>query len=361
MTNSKEPKVAKSSAGSSFKRRPISAEQVALAQAAALSVPTGGDPRSAGALTMTSAAALPVTPTLAPSQGSTDDRAAPLFVFGKAVVGGVYEVPIPLITSNPAPPRSTYSSEDIDEMGRTLKANKQIQAANGFINKNGGVTLIEGETRFRGAKSIGWDTLRIEIKPEPESVRALYEQARAANVDRNEQTPIDDAFAWAALLEQGVYKSQAEIGRQFGKEPDEMSRIMGLAKLPKSIINVIYSYKNKHPELLSIKVLDAIRLYWGVKGDDATRDLIFRVVEEGLGYRDINRLRTSAEAQPVSRPRSICAPVVFGDKAKGELKLFAEEGRLELKVKNLTPEQANALTEQVKALFNQKFDAGTPS
>lgn len=337
-----------SSGRSSFRRVDLSAAHVAIAQAAAAGVPVGGDPRA-------EAVAAPVpAPVLTPSQGS--DGVMP-FVAGQARVGGVYDVPLNLLSPNPVPPRGTYAHEDVDSMGNSLRANGQIQAASGYINDEGGVTLIEGGTRLRGARSIGWSTLRVEIREKPADLLSLYEQARAANIDRNEQTPIDDAFAWKELLEKGIYKSQAEIGRRFGKQPDEMSRIMGLAELPQVIVSAIYSRKSETPELVSLKVLDALRRYWKVKGDEATRELVHHVVTDGLGYRDIDRLRTSAEAGPVHRPRAISAPVAFGSKAKGEMKIFPQ-GRFELVLKGLSETEAQDLSEKVRGLLVGKQAQG---
>lgn len=88
----------------------------------------------------------------------------------------------------------------------------------------------------------------------------------------------------------------------------------------------------EHSDLLSQKMLNALREYWEVQGeeqrDEATLELIAEVAKNGMGYRDVIARRKAFEKGPMKGPR-LTREVVTFQGAKGELKSF-EEGRVEL-------------------------------
>lgn len=339
-----------SSSKSTFKKRVVSSDRVAAAESVAAHAPIVGDPRL-----VVPASSLPVA--AAAEVGSIQDAAAgtPLFVQGQARVGFVYDVPLNLITSNPMPPRAVYTVDAVDDMSRELEKDGQITPATGYLNESGGVTIIDGETRFRGARSGGRPSLRIEIREKPDSDRTLYERARAANVERNEQTPLDDALRWRDMLGKGVYSSQAEIARVFGIGEDVVSRTIKLAEMPQKVIHAVAEW----PDLVNLRMLGALREFWAVKGDEETLELILEVAKSGLGYRDVMARRKAAEKGPVTRPRSTRETVAFRG-AKGEIKSFEKDGRLELVVKGLPDGDLGELIAKIRALF-PKAEEGAES
>lgn len=334
------------SSKSTFRRRAIDPSAVTQAESIASAAPIVGDPRMGSPAVMTSAHPLQQAAKAA-YVGSSQDASgkAQLYVPGSAVVGGIYEVPLSLITSNPMPPRAIYTPEMVDEMADQMEKSGQITAASGYINESGGVTLIEGETRFRAARSKGWASLRVEIRERPDS-KTLYKTARDANVRRNQQTPLDDALRWKDMLAKGIFESQAEIARELEIGPDEVSRTIQLAQLPARIIHAL----SVEPSLLNLKMLNALREFWQVQGDEATLALILEVVSQGLGYRDVVKRRQAAEKGPVKKPRASSESVVFRG-AKGEIKSFDKDGRLELVIKGLPKEDLEDLLGRIRAVF----------
>lgn len=315
---------------SSFKKRHVSSARVAAVEAVSASVPIVGDPR--------------MSPTeLGPTDG------VPIQIAQHAndyKVGGVYEVPLSLVKSNPFNPRAVYTSTAVDSMALSLSTSGQRISATGYLDERGGVILIEGETRLRGARAAGLSTLRIEIRPRPTSDQQLYEEARSANVERREQTPLDDAIKWTELLAKNIYPTQVSLAKALNLGEDYVSRTLSLAQLPTRLIHTLA----EHADLLNLKMLNALREYWQVQGDDATLELIFEVVKNGMGYRDVLSRRKAAASGPVKRPRSTRESLNFKG-AIGELKSFEEEGRVELSLKGLSPESALEITLKLKALF----------
>jgi len=317
-----------------FKKKTVSIERVAAVEMAAATAPIVSDPRVSA-----SAASAPPT-----QLGSIQDDKSAGTVYE---VGKVYDVPLAALKSNPVNPRAVYTTMAVDEMAVSLTTSGQRISATAYIGEHGEPILIEGETRLRGARAAGLPTLRVEIRPRPENDRALYEEARAANVERREQTPLDDAIRWRELLSKKVYPTQAALAKAMKLGEDQVSRTLSLATLPSRIVHACA----EHPSLLSLQMLNAVREFYEVKNsEDETIELVFEVARSGMGYRDVVARRKAAAKGPVRRPRSSREEVSFKG-AKGEFKTFEEDGRIELMLKGLSVEAAKEVAEKIKALF----------
>jgi ParB family chromosome partitioning protein len=263
-------------------------------------------------------------------------------------VGGVYDVPVQIINSNPFNPRYVYTKSAVDEMLISLTEHGQRISATGFLDGKGSVVLIEGETRLRASREAGLKTLRVEIKERPLTDKALYEEARAANVERRDQTPLDDAMRWKELLAKKVYDNQRALGIALNVPEDVVSRTLSLTGFNSFLINVVAEY----PELLTLKMLVALREFYEVKGVEPTHELILEVAKAGMGARDVTARRKSALNDPIKRPRSVREVIHYGG-AKGEIKAFEDEGRVEVSLSGLNAEESAAFTKAVKEILGK--------
>jgi len=315
-----------------FKKKPLATDRVAAVQDAASTAPIVGDPRMAPP-------AIHIELPKAQEVGSSQDPA-------KYEIGQAYEVPIGKIKSNSVNPRAIYTASAVSEMAASLLARGQGMSAIAYVNEEADIVLIDGERRLRGARTAGLPTLRVEIRPKPASERELYEEARAANVERKDQSPLDDAIKWKELIAKKIYPTQAALAKSLSLGEDHVSRTMSLAQLPSKVVQTVAEY----PELLSLKMLNAIREFWEVKGEEETLDLISDAAKNGMGYRDVAARRKAAAKGTVKRPRSTREQLTFRG-AKGEFKSFEEDGRIELKLKGLAPDVAEEISEKILALF----------
>jgi ParB family chromosome partitioning protein len=319
-----------------FKKKPLSADRVAEVEEAAATSPIVGDPRMTVAF-----------PAAVPKHSASADHLGSSQVATEAYEPGrIYDVPVGSLRSNPFNPRAVYTSTAVDDMAQSLASSGQRISATGYVGEGGEVVLIEGETRLRGARAAGLATLRVEIKPRPVSDRALYEEARAANVERRDQTALDDAIRWKELLAKKLYPTQTALAKAMNVGEDHVSRTLSLATLPPRVVHALV----ETPDLLSFKMLNAIREFWEVKDDESTLELVLEAAKTGMGYRDVVARRKAASQGPIKRPRASREPIVFRG-AKGELKSFEEAGRVELSLSGLTPEAAQELTTKLIALF----------
>ncbi|MCC7005913.1 MAG: ParB/RepB/Spo0J family partition protein [Ottowia sp.] len=327
----------------SFKKKVVAFERIAEVESVASVAPIIGDPRLGSSPLELIATHMPEL-----TVGSTKKVGSSQDVSGGYQVGGVYEVEVGQIKSNPFNPRAVYTSSAVNDMAQSMSNNGQRVSATAYVNDHGEVVLIEGETRLRGARAAGLPTLRVEIRPRPASDRELYEEARAANVERRDQSPLDDAIKWKELIEKKIYPTQVALAKALNLGEDHVSRTMSLANLPHRIIHSVA----ENTELLNHKMLNAIREYWAVKGDEDTLELILEVAKTGMGYRDVVARRKSAVKGPVKRPRSKIEKLTFRG-AKGEFKSFEEGGRIQLVLNGLSVDAAEEIGEKIKALFSK--------
>jgi ParB family chromosome partitioning protein len=331
-----------------FVRRSLDPSRVAAVEEIAAQAPIVGDPRIG--------APAPAQPTQAAESQSAasvapkDSLAAPQDSTPAYEVGKIYDLPLGLYRSNPVNPRAVYTLGAVSRMAKDLAARGQLVPASGYVDADGKtIVLIEGETRLRGAREASLPTLRVEIHNKPESDRALYEHARAANVVRNDQTPLDDAIRWRYLLDKGIYKSQVQLAAAMQVSEATVSRMLSLATLPTKVIHVLADT----PELQGLQMMNALREYFDVAGEDETIELMGEVVKAGMGYRDVVARRQAFGKEGVKRPRSFREPLVFRG-AKGELKTFEDGGRMELVLKGLAASDAEEIAAKIKALFTKE-------
>uniref|UniRef100_UPI003BEF1145 ParB/RepB/Spo0J family partition protein n=1 Tax=Burkholderia arboris TaxID=488730 RepID=UPI003BEF1145 len=315
-----------------FKKKAVAVERVAAVEDAASLAPIVGDPRMAPPVAT-------ISQLRGGEVGSSQEPA-------RYEIGQTYEVPVGKIKSNSVNPRAIYTASSVSEMAESLAARGQGQSASAYQDEAGDLVLIDGERRLRGARTAGLPTLRLEIRPKPASERELYEEARAANVERKDQSPLDDAIKWKELISRKIYPTQAALAKALKLGEDHVSRTLSLAQLPSKIVQAAAEY----PELLSLKMLNAIREFWEVKGEDETVGLISEAAKSGMGYRDVAARRKAAAKGTVRRPRSTREHLTFRG-AKGEFKSFEEDGRIELKLKGLAPDVAAEISEKILALF----------
>lgn len=250
------------------------------------------------------------------------------------IVGQTYEVPVKEIIQNPLNARRVVSQASLDEFAIKLKQEGQTTAALGYINAEGQVCLIDGHRRLAAIRINEFPKLRVEIRPEPADKKELYKSSRSANKDRENQTPLDDALAWKHLLDTGVYVSQAELAADQGEDITVVSRILGLATLPKSLIGMLA----ERPAMMNLRMLDALKKFNDVAGEEQTEALILEVASKDLSSRDVDARRVSLQKTPVTRARSAMRTEKY-DKGNSILKRFTGQGRLILEIRDVTDEK----------------------
>lgn len=251
------------------------------------------------------------------------------------------------IKENPWNARREFPSSKLESIASSLKEDGQLVPCAGFRGKDNRVTLIDGHCRLRAAMAVGIETLRVELRTAPESDKELYLLSREMNIERAEQTPVDDAIAWKLLLERKVFPNQSVLAKAVGESEGAVSKTISIADLPRSVIAAIA----EHHELSSLRPLYEIFLFWKARGDDETLELVAEAKKKGLSSRDIAARRRTAEKGTRQKPRSVRTTIRYKG-GIGELRRFDGDGRLEFSVRSLTVETLDELETKISEILS---------
>lgn len=153
------------------------------------------------------------------------------------------------IHTNPFNARKIYTDARVDEMAASLKQFGQ-QSPGIATERDGKIVLIAGEYRLRGLKRAGIDWMLLELVG-PVLDTDLYHLSLVENERRNSQTTLDTVLVWQDLLEKGVFRNQAEIAEKLKMSEPQVSKLMGILRLPDDVLEVVKG----DPESFSSNVL----------------------------------------------------------------------------------------------------------
>jgi ParB family transcriptional regulator, chromosome partitioning protein len=136
-----------------------------------------------------------------------------------------------LIRPNPMQPRTIFSSDGLEELAASIRANGIIQPL--IVRRMGdGYQIVAGERRWRAARIA--ELTEVPVVVQDVADRAMLELALIENIQREDLNPIETAHAFERLgRELGL--SQEEIGRRTGKDRTSIANIVRLLKLPKEV------------------------------------------------------------------------------------------------------------------------------
>jgi ParB family transcriptional regulator, chromosome partitioning protein len=141
------------------------------------------------------------------------------------------EIPIEQIVPNKYQPRSDFKSEELKQLSQSIKSNGVIQPI--IVRKSGSqYQLIAGERRWRAAQMAGYKTIPAVLQDVSE-YRTL-ELALIENIQRQDLNPIEEAAAYASLMER-FHLSQEEVAQRVGKDRSSVANYLRLLKLPAEI------------------------------------------------------------------------------------------------------------------------------
>lgn len=264
-------------------------------------------------------------------------------------VGEVVDVPLARIEKSKYNARRIVAAAKNEDLALSLEADRQLVPVAAFVMPNGRIGLIDGQRRFEAQRLRGAETLRCEIHEAPADNRALYLASRRANVERESQSPLDDALVWQDLLRDGIFVSQAELAREVGTTETTVSRTLGLVSIPTRFLHMIA----ERPELQNLRMLDALKRYFDAAGEEAFERMIYEVDHKGLSSRDVDSRRKAIERGPVSRPRSDQRELTFLN-GQATLKHFEAQGRIQLQIDAVRdPEIAQQLRERLQQVLNE--------
>ncbi len=153
---------------------------------------------------------------------------------GEQGAPGVRQVALASISPNPRQPRTRFDDAALDELAASIRVHGLIQPLVLTTNPQRPdlYWLIAGERRWRAAQRAG--LLNVPAVVREASSQQLVELALIENLQRADLNPLEEAQAYAALLDEfGL--TQAEVADRVGRSRSAVANTVRLLNLPASV------------------------------------------------------------------------------------------------------------------------------
>ena len=188
----------------------------------------------------------------------------------------VQEVDVKEIRPNPYQPRKIFTEEAIKELKDSIIQHGIIQPI--IVKKSiKGYDIVVGERRFRAAKLAGLNKVPVVIKDFTN--QQMMELAVLENLQREDLTPIEEAFAYQTLLDK-LEITQEELANRLGKSRPHITNHIRLLSLPESIQSLINEGKIS---------MGHGRALLGVKQKELLPKLVEKVINEEINVRQLEK------------------------------------------------------------------------
>lgn len=194
--------------------------------------------------------------------------------------GGISLVRISEVEPNPLQPRKSFDNEQLQALAESIAQHGIIQPIV-VRPKNGMYMIVTGERRWRAARIAGLSKVPVIIIEADD--RKSAEIALVENIQRKDLNPVEEARAYADLIEEYSY-TQEDIARKVGRSRSSIANSIRLLALPDSILGKLSSGELAEGHA---KVLLSIR------DKDSREQAAETVVSRDLSVRETEKLAKS--------------------------------------------------------------------
>lgn len=259
------------------------------------------------------------------------------------------EIDITLIDENPFNARRLYRPERVHELAGEIRADGQLVPGLATI-RNGRRVLAGGHYRFRALKAAGKPKMKLMIHPDLTD-QQLYQISYKENAEREQQSPLDNALAWKALIVEGVYSSESAISEATGMSLPNVNKTMAILKLSDGILDIV----KERPESFALSTLYQLTLLERAAGASVAAAMAARVKDEVAVCRDVEEARARYENKPARKQKETSRQhkLHAADGVPlGVLKDW-DSGKVTFEITLQDPVKRQALVDELKAKFAQ--------
>ena len=200
-------------------------------------------------------------------------------------------VDVNLIKTNPYQPRTTWDTEQLNELADSIKTSGVIQPI--IVRRQGSdFQLIAGERRLRAAKIAGLEKIPALVRDADEE--QMLEMALIENIQRSDLNPIEHAKAYRRYIN-SFSLTQDEAAKKLGKSRSVIANHIRLLDLPDEIKQMLSS---------SELSMGHARAILSLPTDELRRKLANRAMAGRLSVREVERLVRLYTANPDSEKTS---------------------------------------------------------
>lgn len=250
-------------------------------------------------------------------------RGLEVLIGGATATPELVHVPVGSIRANARQPRKRLDTERIDELAESIRAQGLVQPVVVRPGAEGGYELIAGERRWRAARVAGLATVPALVRETDDRDSLLL--ALIENVAREDLSPVDEARAYAALMDEfGL--ALGEVAEQVGRSKPTVSNRVRLLELPDDVLGLVERGQLSEGHA---------RAVLAVPDNEERRRLARRIVRQGMSVRAAERAARWAGARTKPRRRQPVDPAL-AERARDALRALTgadakvTAGRVEL-------------------------------
>ena len=176
------------------------------------------------------------------SMGRRSDAAQPAMAptpdpkdIGRRPVRNLGSVDIDLVVPDPKQPRTEFSAEALGRMADSIRDRGQLAPIrvrwSAELSK---WIIIAGERRWRAARQAGLSTIDCHFETGELSPAEILEQQLIENLLREDLKPVEQARAYASLMELHGWNGK-QVAERLRIPPSQVSRALALLRLPEEI------------------------------------------------------------------------------------------------------------------------------
>lgn len=189
----------------------------------------------------------------------------------------VEEIKLKDLRPNPYQPRKTFDDDALSDLKESIQQHGVLQPI--IVRKSiKGYDIVAGERRFRAAQQAGLTTIPAIVREFSEKL--MREIALLENLQREDLSPLEEAEAYASLLDH-LNVTQEELAKRLGKSRPHIANHLRLLTLPDEVQKLIAD---------GTLSMGHGRTLLSLKNKKKLAPLVKKVVDEGLNVRQVEKL-----------------------------------------------------------------------
>ena len=205
------------------------------------------------------------------------------------------ELSVDVVHPNPRQPRKRFDGEAGSGLAESIRAQGVIQPLLVRPRTAGGYEIVAGERRWRAAREAGRPTVPAVVRETDDRDTLLL--GLVENVAREQLTPVEEARAYAVLIDE-FSLSLGEVAERVGRSKPSVSNRIRLLDLPDDVLGMV-----ERGQLTE----GHARAVLAVPDHEGRRRLAREIVQKGLSVRVAEQRAKWAGAK--QKPRVRATPV----------------------------------------------------
>jgi ParB family chromosome partitioning protein len=261
-------------------------------------------------------------------------------LLGGADQAELAELPVEAVHPNPRQPRRRFDGEATRGLAESIRSQGVIQPVLVRPRVEGGWELIAGERRWRAACEAGVATLPAVVRSADDRDSLLL--ALVENVAREQLSPVEEARAYAALVDEFAL-SLGDVSERVGRSKPSVSNRLRLLELPDDVLGMV-----ERGDLTE----GHARAVLAVPDQEGRKRLAAEIVRRGLSVRAAEQAaRWAGARQKPRRPKATPAdPALAGRARQAMRRLTGFDARVRGTRLELEFADEHGLAELVEAL-----------